>query len=351
MIAFRSVAAATLMAGVASGEVRVKDVTHWKGQRINRVSGLGLIIGLAGTGDGKAYGTAINALAKLQQNFGAAPRSRDDLTAKNVAVVMVEAELPEDGVKPGQRVNAKVRAIGAAKSLKSGALLMTPLSATHYSQPLAYASGNVHLPDEDSPNNGVVTRGAVFENEFTPEYVTDGQVVLILDQPDGFAAAQAIADVVNQEHGHEGSPPIATAVDPQSVDIQIPRYEMSAIPRFLAEIEGLPLIMPEKQKRIVINRRTQTISVTGDVEIEPGLVAYKGMTITVTEPASPPSPETPLTRVRGFVPLDSSSRGGARLRDLLEVLDQLKAPARDKIDILENYSRSGRLNAKIVWVE
>ena len=330
------------------------DLTHWRGQRINKISGMSLVTGLSGTGDGKDYGTTINMLAMLQKSWGVAPFSRKDLTAKNVAVVMVEVTIPDTGVSSGQQVDVHITSFGNAKSLAGGRLLHTPLMpmpGVSEDLLLAYASGKVEIPNAEFANRAVVRRGAVFEKALMPQIVDErGVAVLLINRPGGFPRAQAIATAINESNGTDGIPRLLASVpDPRTVQIAVPPEELADPAAFLASVEELELILPPLRKSIVINRRTGTYVASPDIEIQPGARVQRGdIRVQVGPPTQPAAAgatgNAGAADDTGGVPSQT-----AKLSDLLDALDALAVPVKDVIEIIE--ALGDRLTAQIRYEE
>ncbi|MCK6456880.1 MAG: flagellar basal body P-ring protein FlgI [Phycisphaerae bacterium] len=349
----RTAALIAVAIAVPAEATRIGDVTHLKGRRDNKLQGLGLVIGLPGTGDGGKYAPSIQALASMLQKFAnpVAPELLKD--TKNVAIVAVEVVLPENGVREGDRVDAQVSAIGAAKSLSGGRLLLAPLQGPDLGAVFAFASGPVVVGDPKAGTTGVVRQGATMEADVTHFYIDDDRVTLVLeDAHASWALAATIAQLVNEELSPPGQvQPIARAIDPKNVEVIIPPAERSSPAAFIAAVETIELLVPPSEARVTINRRKGTVVITGEVEIGPALISYNGMTISTVQPAPVGTPDAPVVTEKTVAVLDPGRRGGARLRDLVDALNALHLPARDLIAIIEDLKRSGKLHAKLIVEE
>jgi flagellar P-ring protein precursor FlgI len=135
------------------------------------------------------------------------------------------------------------------------------------------------------------------------------------------------------------------------VIVRIPEAEYVNPAPFLARLESLQLFMPFTEARVTIHRKSGAIVITGDAEISPAGVAYKGLTITTLVPEPEPTPENPRVVEREFVALDPQKKGGAKLTDLVDALNQLRVPAEDRITIIEQLHKTGRLHATLVVEE
>ncbi|HOB75276.1 MAG TPA: flagellar basal body P-ring protein FlgI [Phycisphaerae bacterium] len=368
-----------LMAGPAQA-VKIGDITHLQGTRTNKLVGMGLVVGLAGTGDGNKHAPSIRALAQLHARFANPIGALEDFrNVKNVAIVTVEATLPEHGAREGERVDVFVSA-EAAKSLAGGRLLLTPLVSPNADDPrvMAMASGPLQIEDSARPTVARIAQGATLEQDWVHNYVALGRelavfrngganraaawvqpdaayVTLVLDEPHAeWAVAYTIAQSINEEGaiadetGIEAAPQIAMAFDPRTVIVRLPEAERANPAPFLARIENLSLFMPATEARVVVKRSTGGIVITGDAEIAPAVVTYKGLTITTVVPEPEPTPENPRIIEQDFIPLDPQKKGGAKLSDLVDALNQLRVSAPDKINIIEQLYRTGKLHATLV---
>jgi len=357
------------LAAAGAGAAKVSDITHLKGQRVNRLVGMGLVTGLKGTGDGGAFMPAVRPLASFLEQFSNPVAKFEELKdSKNVAIVAVEATLPEFGVREGDRLDVRVTSLGAAKSLLGGRLLTCPLQGPTKQDQFNYAlaSGAVVVDELAVPTAGVIRQGAVLEANIIHNFVAAGRELdhqlawvepdahyftLVLDDAHaGYAMAHAIAQIINEDASEPAElSVVAVAADAKNVLVRVPSVERDSPAGYIAHIESLPLFAPETEARVRINRKTSSIVVTGDVEILPVVVAHSGLSITT---AAPPGPEQPPTgEVKPFVPLDTTRIGGTKLVDLLTALDQLKVPTRDQIEIIEELDKTGKLLGRLLIEE
>src|SRR5688500_14156099 len=162
--------------------VKVADVTRVGGQRRNFLVGLGLVIGLNGTGDGGDYAPAVNPLREMLEKMGNPVTVKDLGPANNVAVVSLMATIPSNGVREGDELDVHVVSNGAASSLKGGRLFVAPLRGpTPDSDFVALAQGAVELEDPSTPTTGIVKRGAVMEIDMPYRFIENGRFWLVLD--------------------------------------------------------------------------------------------------------------------------------------------------------------------------
>lgn len=337
--------------------VRVGDVTHLQGQRTNQLTGMGLVVGLNGTGDGGQYLPAIRPLAAMLTQFANPVLSMNELkNAKNIAIVMVEATLPEYGAREGDRIDVQVSSIGAAKSLQGGRLLITPLQGPSKADKRIYglAAGPLHVQNTLTPTVAIIAQGATLEADVVYHWIDENtnQVTLVLDDAHAsWAMAHAIAQMISEESSEPGKVSgIAKAIDPKNVVVAIPPGDRASPAAFLARIEGQELLMPQAEARVKINRRTGTIIVSGNVEISPAAISIKGLTINTAGTNSPIS----QTSQEGFVGIErtiADRTSNTKMADLIDALNQLKVPIEDRITIIEELYKSGKLHARLVVEE
>ncbi len=368
---------ATLMALGASAPcwgqaviARVGDVTRLKGEGTNVLVGHGLVTGLNGTGDGDNYRATIERLAQGLRKLGAYVEEEDLKGSKSVALVMLEAVVPEHGAREGERIDVIVTAVGAAKSLAGGRLLSTPLV---YGDPnvdglFATARGGI-VVDADSPTSGTIRGGARMETDVFMNVVASGgellrdgitapwidrdesYITLVIDGVHaGWPMAAAIAQAVDKELGMSADVErVALAIDSKSVVVLLPKYQRNDPASWIRDVQRTPLLMESNEARVTINRRTGTIVVTGDTRISPVVVSQKGMTITVLNSGPDVTVPKPMLERHDFIPVDIESRRGANVKDLLEALNRLKVPFEDRLAILEEVRRAGKLHAEILY--
>jgi flagellar P-ring protein precursor FlgI len=341
---------AALLAPRAAFAVKVADITRLSGQRPNVLTGLGLVVGLKGSGDGGAYLPAIKPLAGMLSKFANPTTAKELSQADNVALVLLSAKVPSNGVRDGDQIDVYVMSQGAAKSLKGGRLFITPMTGpVPDSGIFAMAEGPVQIEDPSSPTVGVVKGGAVMEADM-PAQVIDpsGRFTLILQDPSAdWTTASTIAKTINDAEGADGEI-LAVAADSKNIIVTIPPGERARPDSFISRVRQLPVPLLPTEARVQVNERTGTLIVTGDVEISPVVISHKGLTITTMEPEPVPSPRAPVLRTKNLVPLDTTRRGGAKLQDLVNALEQLKVPAEDRITIVKELYKTGMLHAKLI---
>ncbi len=362
------VVAACLLGASPVRATIIADVTHLKGRHQNMLMGYGLVVGLPGTGDGGKYAASIRQLQSMLEKF-AVPVTQAELSnTKNVAIVWVEATLPENGVREGDAIDVQVSSVGSAKSLAGGRLVVTPLEGPPGVGGLfAFARGRIKVADAKNGTTGTITGGAVMEQDIIHNYINkvidpqvsssrpieSWQITLVLENVHAsHALASVIAQTINEDHSEIGQiRRVAKASGPKNVIVRIPVEERHDVSAFIGRIEHLALLMPQGESRIVINRRTKTIAIGAGVEIGPAIIAHNGMTIRTTIPAIKPTVEKPLIKDDYAVAMGSPGPRGAKLQELVDKLNQLNVSAGDIIEIVENLHSTGKIRGKLVYRE
>jgi flagellar P-ring protein precursor FlgI len=347
---------AAAVMGLAASDaraVKVADITRISGQRTNVLTGLGLVVGLKGTGDGGQYLPAIRPLAAMLGKMADPATVAELANVANVALVSITATVPKDGVRQGDQINAFVTSIGASPSLRGGRLYVSPLlgptgQLAPDGMPFALAQGPIVLEDPTTPTVGVVKGGAVMEYDLPAKYIDNGQFTLVIEDPSAsWTTASTIAKVINDAESTNGET-IAVVADPKNVVVTIPAIEREHPDSFISRVQRLPVPLLPTEARVLVNEKTGTMIVTGDVEISPCVISHKGLTISTVTPAPVGTPRNPVVDAKDVIALDTTGSGGAKLQELINALDQLKVPAEDRITIVTELYKTGKLHAKLI---
>jgi flagellar P-ring protein FlgI len=342
-----------LLAASPAWAVKIADITHIGGERTNMLTGLGLVYGLDGTGDGGSFTAAINPLRQMLTKFSDPVQAQELNNAANVAVVALTATVPADGANNGDHLDVHVSSLGAATSLKGGRLFVTPMvGPMGGGKVLALAEGPVDLEDPSTPTVGVIRAaagGAVMEESLPARVVDDqGRFTLIIDQPSAsWTMASTIAQVINDSEGLDGQT-LAVARGERNIVVTIPADERNDPDAFIARVEQLPVRIMPTQARVLIDAKTGTIIITGDVEISPVVISHKGLSISTINPPPVATPQSPIVTSSSVVELGTSHQMDGNLQDLITAMEQLKVPTADRIDILKELYESGKLHAKLI---
>ena len=347
---------------------RVGDVTQLKGQGVNYLTGMGLVVGLAGTGDGDGYAMAMRPLAKALEFYANPVVSMADLEdTKNVAIVFLTAELPENGAREGSRIGVKVSAFGAAKSLAGGHLLPAPLLYPDRTveNVFALAAGPVTLDNEDLATSGTVADGAVIQEDVVHAFTALGRelpfsndwvqpeayyVTLVIDDAHAsWTLAREIAQAIDSALALAADVAhVALAADPKNVLVLVPESEIGSPADWISQIEGLDLLISSGEARVMINRTAETIVVSGNAQISPVIVSHRGLTITVSGADDALGLTAGDIQIQNFVAVDPAGAGGSNVANLLEALNRLNVPIEDRISILTQIHGMGALHAKLI---
>jgi flagellar P-ring protein precursor FlgI len=168
-----------------------------------------------------------------------------------------------------------------------------------------------------------------------------------------WGVSYAIAQAINQDAAiptmnEARANQLAMAFDPRTVIIHIPQAEKDNLAQFMARIERIQLEMPATEARVRISRSTGNIFITGDVEISPVVISCNGLTISTMVPEPKPTPENPLITEKNFIALDPQKKGETKLADLVDALNQIRVPAKDRINIIETLKETGKLHAELI---
>ncbi|MGI4945297.1 MAG: flagellar basal body P-ring protein FlgI [Janthinobacterium lividum] len=345
----------------AAAQVRIKDITDVEGVRDNQLVGYGLVVGLNGTGDrlDSAVFTRQSLIGMLER-LGVNTRDQEaKLQTKNVAAVMVTANLPSFA-RSGSRIDVTVSALGDAKDLSGGTLLVTPLlgadGEVYAVAQGALATGAISAKGAGAsvtrnvPTSARIANGATVEREVPFQLASKTSLRLGLRNPD-LTTARRIADAINGR-----IPGInARATDQRTVALALAGREPVDV---LAQIEDLR-IEPDSPAVVVIDEASGTIVMGANVRISTVAIAQGNLTIRVSESPQVSQPEalsngstvvTPKTNIK----VDDSGdkrlgilRGGVTLRDLVASLNALGVGPRDMISILQSIKAAGALQADL----
>jgi flagellar P-ring protein FlgI len=337
-----------------SRAVKVGDITRIDGQRTNVLTGLGLVIGLKGTGDGGDFQPAIAPLASVLKNFSDPSSVKQLSNVQNVALVQLIATVPSNGARSGDHLDVTVMSMGAATSLKGGVLFVSPMKGPIPTEskagdlPFALSSGQILIEDPSTPTVGVVKGGCVMEADLPAKYIESGKFTLVIEDPSAsWTNASNIAKIINDAESTTGET-LAVAKDPKTVEVTIPLVERERPDSFISRVQRYPVPMLPTEARVQINDRTGTMIITGDVEISPVVISHKGLTISTITPAPVAPARNPLTKTTDMLALDTTGQGGAKLQELVDILDRLRVPAEDRITIVKELYKTGKLHAKLI---
>ena len=351
---------------------RIKDLVSLAGVRSNQLVGYGLVIGLAKTGDGSVNLTK-QSIASMVSQFGVIA-SMADIDGSNSATVMVTANLPAFS-KPGQTIDVTISTIGKAKSLKGGTLLMTAMKGAD-GKVYAIAQGNLVVGGlgiegadgsstiQGTPTVGRIPGGATVEKKVENNFLSKRDIVLNLHQSD-FSQANKVAESINKTFG----PDVAVAIDSTSIKVRTPADPSQKV-SFIGLLENINFEPVRPKAKVVVNSRTGTVVIGGDVRITPAAVAHGSLSVkiredtkllsegtgtvvgtsaTVAGTAATTAAETEIEveeePARAFV-FDP----GIELQTLVDALNETGTTATDMVAILEALREAGALRAELIII-
>jgi flagellar P-ring protein precursor FlgI len=350
---------------IASGQARLKDLVRIQGVERMDLVGYGIVVGLNKSGD-KDIELAKRTVSNLMKNFNIFI-SPDDITSKNVAVVMLTATV-EPFHRRGDRVDVQVASMGDATSLQGGILLMTPMLDT---EGRTYAVGQGALTvggysagvggpggateTKNFPTVGRIPGGATLKFDHDVDFIDQGRLELVLRHPD-FTTAQRIAEAVTSV-----APGGAIASDAGTVTVSVPEeiLDMGLASQFVSSIETLR-VTPDRRARVVVNERTGTVVLGGDVSISAAIIAHGNLTVRVGSTLNVSQP-APFSRGGSTVVTEDIEVGveedpakvmlvpqTTSVQELADVLNQLGGSPRDLISILEALRSLGALQMELI---
>jgi len=361
------IAALLLLTTWPAGAARIKDIGEIQGVRGNQLVGIGIVVGLAGTGDSQQVPAASQALSAMLNRFGLTV-TQTNLKFRNVAAVMVTADLPAFA-KPGSTIDVTVSSLGDSTTLQGGVLVQTPLLAAN-GQTYAVAQGSVSVGGfvaggqgggggggaQGAQNHVTVARipaGAYVERAVATTLTgADNTVSITLHQAD-FTTAVRVADAIN------GNVPVgvvsAKAMDAATISVRVmPNSDLMPI---LAALENIE-VDPDESARVIINERTGTVVLGGAVTVSSCAIAQGDLTVRITEAptAAQPAANVVSTSTPTTKPAAADTTLPTRLMSVPEcptidrvvkALNTLGVKPRDLISILQSLKQAGALHAEL----
>lgn len=342
---------------------RIRDLVTVQGVRSNALMGYGLVVGLDGTGDQTMQAPFTGqSLSNMLSQLGIAVPQGTNMQLKNIAAVMVTAELPPFA-HSGDKLDIVVSSLGNAKSLRGGTLLMTPLKGVD-NQIYALAQGNVLISGAGAQsgssrvqvnqlNGGRISNGATVEREVPNDFANQNVVRLQLNETD-FSLAQQISDEINRRHGGGAAIP----EDSRTVRLFAPADSASRV-RFLASIQDIPLRVAVQDSKVIVNSRTGSVVMNRHVTLDTCAVAHGSLTVEVSQNNVVNQPDTPFgggqTVVTPQTDISVRDRGGslqrvsssADLNNVVRALNNLGATPNELMSILQAMKSAGCLRAKL----
>ena len=359
---------ASLCPGAATASpvrpMRIRDMTEIQGVRENQLLGYGLVVGLQGTGDRQQTYFTVQTLANTLQRLGVQIPA-GTAVVKNVAAVIVTAQLPAFA-ESGMKLDITVSSVGDAKSIEGGVLLLTalhgpdgqvyaeaqgPLTTGGYSE-----SANGNLRSVNYPTVARVPDGGIIERNVSVDLRNLHTIAFLLRNSD-FTAARDVADVINLDF-NSPTAPVATAIDSRRIEINVDRAHMPSVPQLISRIQNLSVHI-QPPAHVVINERTGTIVLGGDVTLSSVSILHGGLQIqvdtvfTASQPQSFSNTGTTLPLANTTVNVeDKQARSihlanGADVEELVKGLHVIGATAHDIVAILQAIKAAGGLQAEL----
>ena len=351
---------------------RLKDLTSIAGIRSNQLVGYGIVVGLNGTGDGN-IGLTLQSMQSMVSRFGLVTDT-SGLNGANTAAVMVTADMSAF-VKPGQTLDITVSTLGKANSLRGGTLLMTPLLGAD-GETYAIAQGNLVVgglgvtgQDGSSvvvniPTVGRVPRGATVEKLVETTFLRSDNIILNLHQGD-FSTSLEVSNAINEIFG----PDVAVPLDASSIKVRSPKDPSQKV-AFVSLLENIEVEPSRPKAKVIVNARTGTIVIGGDVRVTPAVVTHGSMTVRVNEDQNvTPNNNVAMNSDQVVVtPGDATVTPdteigvdeevakafifdpGVELSEIVESINAVGASASDLVAILEALREAGSLRAELIII-
>jgi flagellar P-ring protein precursor FlgI len=354
---------------------RVKDLASLAAARSNQLVGFGIVVGLQGTGDGAIMPITLQTVRAMMNKLGvgldgpltdferaAAAAGRMDV--KNVAAVMVTAELP-GMAKPGQRIDVNIGTLGQASSLRGGILILTSLRGID-GEVYALAQGSVNTTGIDAsaagskvaigvPTSARIPNGATVERLVDNPFDKTDAVMLNLREPD-FTTTRAVVDAINTTFG-AGT---ANAIDAVSIRVRAP-MDISQRVSFVSMVENLDVTPGEAPARVVVNSRTGTVVISRNVKVTPAAVSHGTISVAiaatneVSQPNAFSNGQTQAVQNANIAVNEPNKpaflfQAGVDLRQVVDAINQVGASPSALIAILEALKSSGSLRAELVVI-
>ena len=350
---------------------RLKDMVSFAGIRSNQLMGYGIVVGLDGTGD-SSLALTLQSMQSTISQFGMNVDA-GSLSGKNSAAVMVTADL-DPFIKVGQKIGITVSSMGKAKSLRGGTLLMTPLKGAN-GQTYAIAQGNLAVggfgvegADGSSmsvniPTVGTIANGATVERMVEAPFINSKNFVMNLNQGD-FTTANRVSEEINKVFG----PNVAKALDHTSISVRAPKDPSQKV-SFMSLLENIEVEPASPIAKVVVNARTGTIVIGGDVRVTPAAVSHGSLTVKVSEDTNTTPGQTlyddagnVTTATEAKTETDSKVEAGAEtasafvfdagtsLADVVDAINAIGTTSADLVAILEALRAAGALRAQMIII-
>ncbi|MEM9659518.1 MAG: flagellar basal body P-ring protein FlgI, partial [Planctomycetota bacterium] len=329
----------------ADARTILRNICRVKGQEENELKGLGLVVGLSGTGAAGDPAT-MRALARAMELMGSPlPQATlggegglEDLAKiKNVSLAWVSARVPATGARRGDRLDCVVSAING-KSLAGGRLAFAALQGpnTQDRRVFALCEGGIHIEDAALPTVGRVHQGCQMEEEVFTPFVKDGRITLVLEKNHAnFQTARDVVELIRSTFSRGEERDLVQAVNAANIVVTIPAEYQKDPVAFAADILEIQVYAPDPEARVVINERAGTIVISGDVTIGDVVVSTDNVVVETGQ------------RVE-FRAVESDASDPAKLQSLVQALNALQTPNEDLVAIIKSIERNGKLHGRLI---
>ena len=350
---------------------RLKDMVSFAGIRSNQLMGYGIVVGLDGTGD-SSLALTLQSMQSTISQFGMNVDA-GSLSGKNSAAVMITADL-DPFTKVGQKIGVTVSSMGKAKSLRGGTLLMTPLKGAD-GKTYAIAQGNLAVggfgvegADGSSmsvniPTVGTISNGATVERMVEAPFINSKNFVMNLHQGD-FTTANRITEEINKVFG----PDVAKALDHTSISVRAPKDPSQKV-SFMSLLENIEVDPASPIAKVVVNARTGTIVIGGDVRVTPAAVSHGSLTVKVNEDTNTTPGQTLFDDAGNVTQATAANTendteinagaetasafvfdAGTSLADVVDAINAIGTTSSDLVAILEALRAAGALRAQMIII-
>lgn len=358
-------AAAAAADDVQSRTQPLRYLASVEGVRDNPLVGYGLVVGLNGSGDSTQVKYSSQSVVNMLKQFGVKLPDGEDAKNKNVAAVMVSAVFPP-GYRRGQAIDVTVSSLGDAKSLRGGALLLTPLRAAD-NEVYALAQGNLVVGGlaasgrsgssvtVNTPTGGRIPNGAIVEREIPTDFATRQHVLLQLRHPN-FDTATNVVNAINRRFGD-----IATTADGSSVEVLAPTNPTERV-AFVAKLENMQVEAGREVPKVVFNSRTGTVVISEGLRVKSAAVTHGSLKVVISESSSVSQPGpfsqggTTQVTPQSKVAVDQGSGqmfhwpAGAKLQTIIDTVNSLGASPDDIMAILQALDQAGAIEGELVVI-
>ncbi len=342
--------------------ISVQDLVKIAGQNASPLRGMGIVTGLTKTGDSGAEMALARPLAQVYANNGAPLADPHELAkAKSAAVVSLQAEIPPEGGRAGDRFDVIVTVMHSASSLAGGQLLISPmlgpLPSGSADNVYGFAWGPIVIEDTSHPTVGRIRNGCQLKRDVLHKIPTQTLDLVVLPYFRSASTTRMIASEINGltadlENNDDAAANIAEPIGDSLVRVAIPEHERRNPTNFIAAVltKRFSPSLIDLPAQVIVNEKTNTIIVTGDVEISRVTIGSDKLVITTVTPPPTPTPLDPQLLRTNWAEFGSTSTTAerARIQDLLEAFRQLNVPVSEQISVLAQINQTGRLHARFI---